>query len=121
MWARSIRTRTGGMGMLRGLAAAFLAAGAVVGPPGAGAGPGGGQVNPAPPAGGQDTVGLAQRDRLGGTQGRVVQAAEERLHVLAARALTPDGLQEPPGLGRVGDRTAVDGLGNLGGFPLDLA
>src|ERR1019366_9991181 len=29
--------------------------------------------------------------------------------------------QEPPGLGRVGDRTAVDGLGNLGGFPLDLA
>ena len=72
------------------------------------------------PRGGQDAVGLAQRDRLGGAQRRVVQAAEERFHVLAARALPPDGFQEPAGLGGAGDRAAVDGLGDLGGFPLDL-
>jgi hypothetical protein len=71
------------------LEAAFFAAGAVVGPPGAGAGPGGGQVDPAPPAFGEDAVGFAQGDRLGGSQGRVVQAAEEGFHVLAARALSP--------------------------------
>src|ERR1039457_7006838 len=69
------------------LEAAFLAAGTVVGPTGAGAGPGGGQVDPAPPAGGQDAVSLAQRDRLAGPQRSVVQAAEERFHVLPARTL----------------------------------
>src|ERR1039458_8116078 len=92
------------------LEAAFLAAGTVVGPTGAGAGPGGGQVDPAPPAGGQDAVSFAQRDRLGGSQGRVVQAAEERLHVLTARALPSHGFQESPGLDGVGDRAPVDGL-----------
>ena len=39
---------------------------------------------------GRTPVGFAQGDRLGGAQGRVVQAAEERFHVLAARALPAD-------------------------------
>ena len=73
------------------------------------------------PAVGQDAVGFAQRDGFGGAQGGVVQAAEERFHVLPARALPADGFQEQRGLGGVGDRAAVDGLGDLGGFPLDLA
>ena len=113
------------MGMLRVssggavLEAAFFPAGAVVGPFGSGAGLGGGQVDPAPAAGRQHAVGFAQGDRLGGAQRGVVQAAEERLQVLAARALSPDGRQEPAGLGRVCDRAAVDGLGDRGGLPLD--
>ena len=73
------------------------------------------------PAGGQDAVGFAERDGFGGAQRGVVQAAEERFHVLPARALPPDGLQEQRGLGGVGDGAAVDGLGDVGGFPLDLA
>src|ERR1035438_429032 len=66
------------------LEAAFLTAGTVVGPPGAGAGLGGGQVDPAPPTLGEDAVGFAQGDRLGGAQRGVVEAAEEGFHVLAA-------------------------------------
>src|ERR1035441_10342454 len=138
MWARSIVTRTGGMGMLRVssaarclrprssrlaaaaappaparggravLEAAFLTAGAVIGPPGAGVGLGGCQVDPAPPTSGEDAVGFAQGDRLGGAQRRVVQAAEERFHVLAARPLSPDRFQERAGLGGAGDGPAVD-------------
>jgi hypothetical protein len=95
------------------LEAAFLAAGAVVGPLGSGAGLRGGQVDPAPPARGQDAVGFAQRDRLGGAQSGVVQAAEEHFHVLTAPSLSPDGFQESPGLGGVGNRAVVDGLGDL--------
>jgi len=115
------------MGMLRVSPAArcfqatFLAAGAVVGPAGPGVGSGGGQVDPAPPGRRQDAVGFAERDGFGGAQRGVVQAAEERFHVLPARALPPDGVQQPCGLGGVGDGAAVDGLGDVGGFPLDLA
>jgi hypothetical protein len=103
------------------LEAASFAAGTIVGPPGTSAEPGGGQIDPAPPAGRQDAVGFAQRDRLGGPQRRVVEAAEERFHVLAGRALSPDSFPEHPGLGGAGDRAAVDGLGDLGGFLLDPA
>ena len=41
--------------------------------------------------------------------------------MLPARALPADGLQEQRSLGRIGDGAAVDGLGDLGSFPLDLA
>ena len=78
-------------------------------------------VDLAPPTFREDTVGVAQRDRLGGPQRRIVEAAEERFHVLAARALPPDGFKEPGGLGGVGDRAAVNGPADIGGFPLDLA
>ena len=33
---------------------------------------------------------------------------------LTPQPLPPDSFQEPPGLGRIGDRAAVDGLGDLG-------
>ena len=73
------------------------------------------------PAAGQDAVGFAEGDGFGGAQGGVVQAAEERFHMLPARALRADGLEEQRSLGGVGDAAAVDGLSDLGGFPLDLA
>ncbi len=41
--------------------------------------------------------------------------------IAASRALSPDSFQESPGLGGIGDRASVDGLGDLRGFPLDLA
>ena len=72
-----------------------------------------------PSRGREHAVGFAQGDRFGGAQGRVVEAAEEGFLPLAARALSPDGFQQRPGLGRAGDRPAVDGLSDLGGFPLD--
>ena len=118
-------TRTGGMGMLRVSPARCLRprssrlAPSLVQPVPA-QGVEGGQVDPAPPGGGQDAVGFAEGDGFGGAQGGVVQAAEERFHVLPARALPADGREEQRSLGGVGDGAAVDGLGDVGSFPLDL-
>jgi len=98
---------------------AGFAGGAVVGPAAPGAEFGGGQVDAAPSAGGQVAVGFPQRHHLGWAQGGVVEAPEERLQVLTARALCPDHGEQRLGLSRAGDDAAVDGLGDLGGFPLD--
>ena len=70
----------------------------------AGAGRGGGQVDPAPAAGGQEAVGSRSIDGFGGAQGGVVQAAEEGFQVLAAGAVRADGGEQGAGLGGAGDR-----------------
>ncbi len=75
------------------LEAGVLAAVAVVGPFGAGPGQGGGKVDPARPFGWQDAASVAEGGGFGGPQRGVVQAAEERVHVLAARSLGAGGSQ----------------------------
>ena len=90
---------------------AALAGEPVVGPAGAAAGLGMGQQHLAPPLVGKvEQVAAAQVDGFLGAQSRVVQAAEERDHPLAARPRAGDGGEEPAGLVGVSHRTLVHGL-----------
>jgi len=125
MWARSRRTSSGGMGMVRvSLSARCLrprswreVPWSVQAVPAREAG--GGQDDPPPPLRWQVQVGLAEHDRLRGSQRGVVQAAVERLQVRAPVRQSADGGQELPGLGGADHHPAVDGLGDGGGGPLD--
>jgi hypothetical protein len=60
---------------------------------------------------------LGKADRLLGSQGGVVQAAEERDQAPAATLLA-DGVKQRAGLDRVGDPPPVDTVGGLGRRPL---
>ena len=77
------------------------------------------QVDPSPAAGRQVAVRFAQDDGFRRPQRGVVEAPAERLKMLPAGALGADGGQQHAGLGGAGHDAAVDGFGDLGGFPLD--
>jgi hypothetical protein len=60
---------------------------------------------------------LGEADRFLGSEGGVVEAAEERDQPPAA-ALLADGVEQRAGLDRVGDPPPVDPVGGLGWCPL---
>ena len=114
------------MGMLRVspggavLESAFLAAGAVVGPRGSGAGlEAARSIRPQPRAAARSRLRVARPPRRGAARR---STGSRRTLPCARRALlVPGRLSGVARPGRGWRRTAVDGLGDLGGFPLDPA